>query len=92
MDGHKFLPFTIIIDLMGHFEEDISTKPALHVFAPGSFTLIEITKPIFPNKNPGKENPLQNSKADQNETWAIIILMEYQFLLFPLQRSRAPPP
>lgn len=58
---------------MGHFEEDISAKPDLHVSAPGSFTLVEITKPIFPNKNPKKEKEKERENPLQNETWFVKI-------------------
>lgn len=45
-------PFTKIIDLMRHFEKDISTKPSFHMSTTVSFTFTEITETIFPNKNP----------------------------------------
>lgn len=48
----QFLPFSIIIDLMGHFEEDISSKPPPYATTSCLLTFIEITEPIFPNKNP----------------------------------------
>lgn len=41
---------------MGHFEEDISSKPPLDVPTSCLLTFVEITEPIFPNKNPTEIN------------------------------------
>lgn len=60
---------------MGHFEEDISTKPPLYVSTTGAFAFIKITKPIFPDKNPETKIQSRFSK-NRNGTWVLS-----QFLL-----------
>lgn len=46
------LPFTKTVDLMRHFEEDISSKSCLQIPTSSSSAFAKVTISIFPNKNP----------------------------------------
>lgn len=89
-EDYLFSPFSKIINFVRHFEEDISSKSPFYVSTSGTFTFIEITVAIFPNENPETKFHFKNSNKMKLEFG--IMLPNYQFLLLPLERSRAPPP
>lgn len=92
----SILPLSKIVDFMSHLEENISSKPSPPASIPTSFTLVKITEPVFPNEDPDRDYGSSLGKDKRKEflklIWNLAMHYNYQFLLFPLARSRRPPP